>query len=196
MNILNVYTTEFLIISFKIFCSSSHWTEKRNVNLHIKTELTNQAIVIQEYKPKNRKRRKSSVELRPKKTAKIEYTKPRSVTKPGSTKINPMNPPSIKRYEFEDSEESTKLPEPQNVALQFDSLFAGPFCFKGQVKPNAKVLHKKLLTALKNNSNQTYTLDDSDWIQHSSSEIFFFRNGLRDRKIFLILRIIQLSIFM
>lgn len=53
----------------------------------------------------------------------------------------------------------------QNVEEQFDSLFGGPSCFKGQVKPNAKDLHKDFLTNIKKepSDHSTYTLDsDSD----------------------------------
>lgn len=66
---------------------------------------------------------------------------------------------------FDSEDETTNLPDPpQNTAEEFNSLFTGPCCFKGQVKSNVKDLHQKLVSNVKEDqSNQTtYVWEDSD----------------------------------
>ena len=85
------------------------------------------------------------------------------------TTITAKRPRIQQTIEINDSDSDDELfaeDEPkQNAEVQFDSLFGGPLCFKGQVKPNANDLHKELLNHIKKepSDHSTYTVDsDSD----------------------------------
>ncbi|XP_055306122.1 uncharacterized protein LOC129570505 [Sitodiplosis mosellana] len=121
-------------------------------------------------KPKRNYKRKSTPvkvndEMEPKSDANVGLD-----ISPDSTTI-PAKRMRFQSIEIKDSDdESTNIPEPpQNTEEQFNSLFGGPSCFKGQVQPNANALHKNLLSKVKikkersNSSDHiTYILSDSD----------------------------------
>lgn len=101
---------------------------------------------------------------------------------PNQTTIAAKRPRFQQPIEVNDSDSDDELytnDEPkQNVEQQFDSLFGGPFCFKGQVNPNANDLHKGMLNNIKKepSDHSTYILDsDSDsilnWISWNDSQI-------------------------
>lgn len=119
-------------------------------------------------KPKRNNKRKTT-------TAKTKDKKIVINVSPDSTTIQrksnkASNPAKRARlsepFEFKGSEdETTNLPDPpQYTAEEFNSLFTGPSCFKGQFKPNVKDLHQQLVSKDKmDRSNQiTYISDDSD----------------------------------
>lgn len=165
----------------------SQCIETNNVTVDKDNAPKNKVIVVEEYEPKKSRIRKLSVETRsmkkadqnividitgpptqvtkrnskrksmPEKTNKDDDTLPDSTTKRQNGKRRKSNT-SAKPIADSD-EESTNMPaEPVNHERQFDSLFCGPFSFKGQVQPNALTLHQKMVST---HNKQNHNTSDS-----------------------------------
>lgn len=152
---------------------------------------TAKPIVVEDYVPKKTHTRKPSIETRSTAAKRSTVVKSETAETPKpivkrkkatngitngneelsddtTSKKRPRQQTQSPIFSF-DSDEETPFEEPRNIEDDFNSLFAAPSCFKGQVKPNAKDLHKSLANTQKKkkkkmgNSEMTrVSSDDSD----------------------------------